>query len=58
MRAVDAGEDLGVRSDRGHICTKLPLLTEKLLERGYSEGDVAKILGGNFLRVFEANIGE
>jgi membrane dipeptidase len=32
----------------------LPQLTERLLERGVSETDVEKILGGNFLRVFEA----
>jgi membrane dipeptidase len=31
----------------------LPLLTNRLLERGMSEGDVEKVLGGNFLRVFE-----
>ncbi len=31
----------------------LPLLTERLLERGLSDTDVEKILGGNFLRVFE-----
>lgn len=30
----------------------LPLLTARLLERGMSEADVEKILGGNFLRVF------
>ena len=29
----------------------LPRLTDALLKRGYSEGDVEKILGGNFLRV-------
>ena len=32
----------------------LPAITERLLERGLSEPDVEKILGGNFLRVFEA----
>ena len=32
----------------------LPLLTARLLERGMSESDVEKVLGGNFLRVFEA----
>lgn len=32
-----------------------PLLTKALLERGYSKKDIRKILGGNFLRVFEAN---
>jgi membrane dipeptidase len=35
----------------------LPLITERLLARGYSERDVAKILGGNFLRVFREAIG-
>ena len=32
----------------------LPALTAALLERGYAEEDVAKILGGNVLRVMEA----
>lgn len=31
----------------------LPSLTARLLERGMSEGDVEKVLGGNFMRVFE-----
>lgn len=31
--------------------SKLPVVTEALLRRGYSERDVRKILGGNFLRV-------
>ncbi len=31
----------------------MPRLTEGLLRRGLSEGDIEKILGGNFLRVFE-----
>jgi membrane dipeptidase len=30
----------------------LPNITYELLKRGYSEQDIAKILGGNFLRVF------
>ena len=33
--------------------TKLPTLTEKLLQRGYSKKEVQKILGGNFKRVFK-----
>jgi membrane dipeptidase len=33
--------------------SKLPDLTRELLERGYSERDVKKILGGNFKRVFK-----
>lgn len=37
-------------------CTKLPLLTERLLARGYDETDVRKILGGNMLRVIESAV--
>ncbi|HEV7764667.1 MAG TPA: dipeptidase [Thermoanaerobaculia bacterium] len=32
----------------------LPQLTARLVERGMSEADVEKVLGGNFMRVFEA----
>lgn len=32
-----------------------PKITKGLLERGYSEADILKILGGNFIRVFKAN---
>jgi membrane dipeptidase len=32
-----------------------PKITEGLLKRGYSEKDIKKILGGNFLRVLKAN---
>lgn len=35
----------------------LPLITEGLLERGYSRNDVHKTLVGNFLRVFEEVVG-
>jgi membrane dipeptidase len=34
--------------------SKLPKLTEALLQKGYSEQDILKILGGNILRVMEA----
>ena len=34
-------------------CTKVPLITDELVERGYSESDIRKILGGNFMRVME-----
>jgi membrane dipeptidase len=32
-----------------------PLITQELIERGYSKKDINKILGGNFIRVFKAN---
>jgi membrane dipeptidase len=34
-------------------CSKLPKITEALLRKGYSEGDIQKILGENTLRVME-----
>ena len=38
--------------------SKLPTLTAKLKQRGYSEPDIRKILGENLLRLFEKVIGE
>ena len=32
-----------------------PLITKALMERGYTENQIDKILGGNFIRVFKAN---
>lgn len=32
-----------------------PKITKALLEKGYSVGDINKIMGGNFIRVFKAN---
>jgi membrane dipeptidase len=34
--------------------SKLPKITQALLNKGYSEQDIDKILGGNILRVMEA----
>ena len=34
-------------------CSELPRITQALLEKGYSESDIRKILGGNTLRVME-----
>jgi len=36
---------------------KIPNLTEELLDRGYKEREIEKILGGNFLRVFKEVVG-
>jgi membrane dipeptidase len=38
---------LGIRS-----ATEFPNLTTGLLERGYAEGDVRKIMGENWLRLY------
>jgi membrane dipeptidase len=51
---VGIGSDFdGVQATTADLATvaDLPNLTKELLKRGYSESDVAKILGGNMLRV-------
>jgi len=59
-------EHVGIGSDWDGISTvpagledvsRMPALTAALLERGYSEQDVKKIPGGNFLRVMRQAIG-
>jgi len=54
---VGIGSDFdGVQSTLSDLAdiSQLPNLTRELLRRGYSDNDVAKILGGNMLRVMEA----
>jgi membrane dipeptidase len=54
---VGIGSDFdGVPSlpDGLHTASSLPLVTERLQQRGVSDPDIEKILGGNFLRVFRA----
>ncbi|MEW6357576.1 MAG: dipeptidase [Planctomycetota bacterium] len=36
---------------------RLPRLTEAMVRRGFSEAEIRKVLGGNFLRVLRATIG-
>jgi len=53
---VGIGSDFdGVQSTLSDLAdiSELPNLTRELLRRGYSAGDVEKILGGNMLRVME-----
>ena len=53
---VGIGSDFdGVQITTADLATvaDLPNLTKELLRRGYTEADVAKILGGNMLRVME-----
>lgn len=38
-------------------CAELPWISSRMLEAGYSEADTAKVMGGNWLRVFSETIG-
>ena len=53
QRVLNGKEDIARLED----VSKMPGLTAVLLERGYSEQDVKKILSGNFLRVMRQAIG-
>ena len=56
---VGLGSDFdGINSSPKELndVTDMPLITTELKKRGYSKKDIKKILGGNFMRVFEANI--
>jgi membrane dipeptidase len=58
---VGIGSDFdGVQATAADLATiaDLPNLTKELLRRGYSESDVDKILGGNMLRVMDAQQGQ
>ena len=35
-------------------CSKMPVITEELLKRNYSQNDIKKILGLNFMRLFDS----
>ena len=50
MKGVELDVDEQLEGYRG--MQDLPRLTDALLGRGYSEDDVQKVLGGNFMRVF------
>jgi membrane dipeptidase len=55
---VGLGSDFdGINSAPKQLKTVLdyPLFTQALIARGYSDKDISKVLGGNFLRVYEAN---
>ena len=58
---VGIGSDFdGVQATAADLATvaDLPNLTKELLKRGYSETDVDKILGGNMLRMMDAQQGK
>ena len=39
-------------------CSQVPNITKELVARGYTDEDIRKILGGNFMRVFKQVCGE
>lgn len=55
--AVGLGSDFDGGGDLLADATEVPNITKALLERGYSEADVRKILGENTLRVLRQAIG-
>ncbi|MDT8887913.1 dipeptidase [Aquirufa sp. LEPPI-3A] len=55
---VGLGSDFdGINSAPKQLKTVLdyPVFTQALIARGYSNNDISKVLGGNFLRVYQAN---
>ncbi len=60
---VGLGSDFdgyGVLPGKPHVvkdASEMPKITEELLSRGYSEEDIKKVLGGNWLRVYKQVIG-
>jgi len=62
VRDVAGIDHVGIGSDYDGIpllpkgmsgAEDLPLVTYEMLRRGYSEKDILRVLGGNFMRVFE-----
>jgi microsomal dipeptidase-like Zn-dependent dipeptidase len=37
--------------------SQLPVITEEMARRGYTDETITKVLGGNLLRVFETVLG-
>ena len=55
---VGLGSDFdGINLTPQHLddVTTYPLITKALVEKGYSKGDISKVLGGNLLRVLRGN---
>lgn len=53
---VGLGSDFDGATETPFDTSDLPLLTEGLLQAGFSEEDVGKIMGGNVLRVLQATL--
>ncbi|RKU26017.1 peptidase [Candidatus Poribacteria bacterium] len=54
---VGIGSDFDGGGDLLKDATEYPKITEGLIDRGYSDEEIQKVMGGNHLRVFEAVCG-
>ena len=58
VQHVALGSDFDGATRAAFDVTGLPLLTQDLLDAGFSEADVAAIMGGNVLRLLLAQLPE
>lgn len=56
VKHVALGSDFDGATRTAFDTTGLPLITQGLLEAGYSDGDVADIMGGNVLRLLQTQL--
>jgi membrane dipeptidase len=55
---VALGSDFDGATVQPFDVTGLPLITQALMEQGFSESDIAKIMGGNVFRLLRENLPE
>lgn len=53
---VGLGSDFDGAVTTGFDASQLAAVTQALIDRGFSDGDIAKVMGGNVLRVLKAGI--
>ncbi|MEV9354137.1 membrane dipeptidase, partial [Klebsiella pneumoniae] len=51
---VGLGSDFDGAVTTGFDASQLAAVTQALIDRGFSDGDIAKVMGGNVLRVLKA----
>ena len=53
---VGLGSDFDGAVTTGFVASQIVAVTQALIDRGFSDGDIAKVMGGNVLRVLRAGI--